>query len=500
MKTQRLCIPAIAALLCAGSSQILFAADDLKPSAQEQPVLPAMSSSPGISSQQKLELERQLDTVSETLGQYHPTVVSAREHLRQLLNDGYEGMLTGIGVALAEKNGHVVIGQVLPGSPAALAHAIKPGQRILSVAEANGPEVDTTRMGVSQLAALLRGVPGTIVKVMLEQESKLGPKVDDVSLRRATLDVKPASPNTPRQFKPGESDPYQRVDPNGRSSSVDPMTGGLDASSRQTSMLERQRGSLTKTLGSNHPTVAAARSHLRQSMDRKDRIPHGERTKIPSIVTGRLLDQDGKPIGQKTIAFVMEGSTTITEGPTSGDGTFLFELPVDHPWQAVLMERGKLSGLRSDVQTTPIADSTSGEPNYDLELRVEGKHLRSQLALLTPHPVRPDEPSAPKEAMVDPFGGRASGVLGSGNAPLVRVYALGGASDDDDGTMKRVQELVGVAIDMAENKNATPPKLEFRPKSRALIAKASAWQHEIIEQAIKVLKENESQPVAAKRQ
>ena len=52
---------------------------------------------------------------------------------------------------------------------------------------------------------------------------------------------------------------------------------------------------------------------------------------------------------------------------------------------------------------------------------------------------------------------------------------------------------------MAEIKNAADPELDFRRDSRALIVKATAAQHEIIEQIIQVLKENGNQPAEAKK-
>ena len=103
---------------------------------------------------------------------------------------------------------------------------------------------------------------------------------------------------------------------------------------------------------------------------------------LAAIVRGRLLDQEGKPLGGESLAFVREGSVGITDGLTSDDGTFQVVLPVDRAWQVVLLENGNLSGPRSEAMNTAVADSTSAEPNYDLELRVDGTRLQAQLTPL----------------------------------------------------------------------------------------------------------------------
>ncbi|HET6406910.1 MAG TPA: PDZ domain-containing protein [Chthoniobacteraceae bacterium] len=77
----------------------------------------------------------------------------------------------------------------------------------------------------------------------------------------------------------------------------------------------------------------------------------------------------------------------------------------------------------------------------------------------------------------------------------VRVYAVGpifggteAESVEKEDSFKR---LVAEALDRAETGKAQPV-LSFHNKSRALIVKATAAEHEIIQQIIDVLKENES--------
>jgi hypothetical protein len=125
-----------------------------------------------------------------------------------------------------------------------------------------------------------------------------------------------------------------------------------------------------------------------------------EISKIPAIVSGRLLDQDGKPLGGKSLAFVKEGSVVIiTDGPTGDDGTFQFELPVDQPWQVILLGRrayGKLAP-RSEAMITPTpGSSTSDVPNYDLALRLDGTRLQSRLTPLSLEAMHGTETNTPQ--------------------------------------------------------------------------------------------------------
>ena len=130
---------------------------------------------------------------------------------------------------------------------------------------------------------------------------------------------------------------------------------------------------------------------------------------MPSIVRGRLLGSDATPLGKKFLAFVKADSGLITDGPINDDGTFQFELPVDQPWRVVLLQNGKLSGPRSELMTTPIADGKSVEPNYDLELRVDGARLQARLTPL----------SSPRVGGVDAQPGEPTAVTSAG--PTVGV-------------------------------------------------------------------------------
>jgi hypothetical protein len=199
---------------------------------------------------------------------------------------------------------------------------------------------------------------------------------------------------------------------------------------------------------------------------------------------------------------------------------------VDQTWQVVLLEHGKLSGPRSEEMTTPTpGSSTSDEPNYDLELHLDGARLRAQLTELKLPEKAAD--GMPKVRLVNPpgaipgadsllaNGGGASGddpnaafsgwaaPSARGNGPFVQVYAVGsvlsGSVSEIDEKEKRFRELVASAIAMDGVTGDKMPDLNFHKQSLALIAKATAGQHEIIGQVIKAMKENATQPPAPKK-
>ena len=60
--------------------------------------------------------------------------------------------------------------------------------------------------------------------------------------------------------------------------------------------------SLSEKYGSNHPTVLEHRKLLQLLKAQAKTYPRGVPAKIPSIVRGRLLDKDGKPLGKKPLA------------------------------------------------------------------------------------------------------------------------------------------------------------------------------------------------------
>src|SRR6185437_4116074 len=75
--------------------------------------------------------------------------------------------LFGIGATLETEDGFCTIRELVPGSPAALSGALKPGDRIVAVAQANAAPVDVTSMPLTRIVELIRGPKGSIVTLTI---------------------------------------------------------------------------------------------------------------------------------------------------------------------------------------------------------------------------------------------------------------------------------------------------------------------------------------------
>jgi len=144
---------------------------------------------PSLVAQQIPDLYREIDAMSATYGENHPSVAGLRSRIKKLEQAEDAGPLVGIGVALGRKDGGVVVQEVIPGSPASLSPAIQPGDRILSVAEAGKQDFDVTGLGLEKVVQLIRGPPGTTVKITLSADTDNGPTQHVASLVRARLPV-----------------------------------------------------------------------------------------------------------------------------------------------------------------------------------------------------------------------------------------------------------------------------------------------------------------------
>ncbi|HVV51605.1 MAG TPA: carboxy terminal-processing peptidase [Polyangia bacterium] len=75
--------------------------------------------------------------------------------------------LFGIGATLETEDGLCTIRELVPGGPAALSGALKPGDRIIAVAQATGAPVDVTSMPLTRIVELIRGPKGTLVTLTI---------------------------------------------------------------------------------------------------------------------------------------------------------------------------------------------------------------------------------------------------------------------------------------------------------------------------------------------
>jgi carboxyl-terminal processing protease len=73
----------------------------------------------------------------------------------------------GIGAALQTEDGYCKIRELLPGGPALRSGLLKPGDRIVAVAQAGAEPVDITNMPLSRAVELIRGPKGTTVKLTI---------------------------------------------------------------------------------------------------------------------------------------------------------------------------------------------------------------------------------------------------------------------------------------------------------------------------------------------
>ncbi len=130
-------------------------------------------------------LEIYLDTLAHV---YDPHSDYLGHEQMETLSIAMNLSLFGIGASLENKDGYCVIRELLPGGPALRSGLLKPGDRIVAVAQGNGEPVDITSMPLSRSVELIRGPKGTTVKLTIlpaaAAEGSL-PKV--VSLVRAEI-------------------------------------------------------------------------------------------------------------------------------------------------------------------------------------------------------------------------------------------------------------------------------------------------------------------------
>ncbi len=75
--------------------------------------------------------------------------------------------LVGIGATLQSKDGVCVISDLVPGGPADKSGEIKPGDRIVAVAQATGDPVDIVDMPLPKAVELVRGAKGSTVRLTI---------------------------------------------------------------------------------------------------------------------------------------------------------------------------------------------------------------------------------------------------------------------------------------------------------------------------------------------
>ncbi len=83
------------------------------------------------------------------------------------LNISMNLSLFGIGATLETEDGYCKIHELIPGGPAMRSGLLKPGDRILAVAQARGEPVDISNMPLSRTVELIRGPKGSTVSLTI---------------------------------------------------------------------------------------------------------------------------------------------------------------------------------------------------------------------------------------------------------------------------------------------------------------------------------------------
>jgi len=102
----------------------------------------------------------------------------------------------GVGISLVTENADLVVQDLVDGLPASRSKMVKPGDRLLSVTEGGRAEVDVTGMPIKKATELIRGKPGTELKLKLATAGS-EQQTNTVTLTREKLVLPPRIEATP---------------------------------------------------------------------------------------------------------------------------------------------------------------------------------------------------------------------------------------------------------------------------------------------------------------
>jgi carboxyl-terminal processing protease len=98
--------------------------------------------------------------------------------------------LFGIGAVLTTEDGYCVIKEIVPGGPAALDKRLKEGDKIVGVAQGEGPFVDIIGMKLRNAVKLIRGEKGTLVRLNVIPANAPDPSLrEEIRLIRDKIDL-----------------------------------------------------------------------------------------------------------------------------------------------------------------------------------------------------------------------------------------------------------------------------------------------------------------------
>jgi carboxyl-terminal processing protease len=117
--------------------------------------------------------------------------------------------LEGIGAVLRSEEGQTVVVEVVPGGAAAADGHLKPKDKIVGVAQADGQFIDVVDMKLREVVKLIRGAPGTQVQLKVISADKVEPIT--FALTRQTIELKDqeARQEIIEQGKRADGKPYR---------------------------------------------------------------------------------------------------------------------------------------------------------------------------------------------------------------------------------------------------------------------------------------------------
>ena len=129
-------------------------------------------------------LEAFLDTLAHV---YDPHSDYLGRQAMENLSIAMDLSLVGVGASLADQEGACTIGEVVAGSPAARSGKLRPGSRIVAVAEGAGAPVDVSDMPLMRVVKLIRGPKGTAVTLTVLPPAGSAGQPEAVTLVRADI-------------------------------------------------------------------------------------------------------------------------------------------------------------------------------------------------------------------------------------------------------------------------------------------------------------------------
>jgi carboxyl-terminal processing protease len=117
--------------------------------------------------------------------------------------------LEGIGALLRSENGQTVVSEVLPGGAAAVDGRLKPDDRIVGVAQADGKFVDVEDAKLREVVQLIRGARGTKVQLKVVRAGKAEPVVYALTRQNIELKSQEARSEIVEQGKKADGTPYR---------------------------------------------------------------------------------------------------------------------------------------------------------------------------------------------------------------------------------------------------------------------------------------------------